>query len=123
MTLKELIEGVEVADKAYALASQSQRVAAEQLEQAKALLLNEMQTQGTETARVEGFTVSRVAKERPHVQDWDAFYAFIKRSGHLQLFERRVSSKAFKEVLELRNGKDLPGVSTFRYEALQTRRG
>lgn len=123
MTLKELVDAVEAADKAHALAAQSERAASEELEQSKAALLKEMQDQGTEIARVQGFTVSRVPKERPHVLDWEKFYAFLKRSGHLQLLERRVSSKAFKEVLELRNGEDLPGVSTYRYEALQTRRG
>lgn len=123
MTLKELVDAVETADKAHALAAQAERGASEELERCKAALLKEMQDQGTEITRVDGFTASRVQKERPHVLDWEKFYGYLKRSGNLQLLERRVSSKAFKEVLDMRDGEDLPGVSTYRYEALQTRRG
>lgn len=122
-TLREALEAVELADQEYAIAGAAARAANDALEAAKAELQGLMVEQGTDIARNEHITVTNVEKERPHVQDWDAFYGYLKRSGDLYLLERRVSSKAFKEVLDLRNGKDLPGVSTFKYQQLSIRRG
>jgi hypothetical protein len=122
-TLRELLDAVEEADKKSALAGQVARVANDALEAAKTELQAAMVAQGTDIARKEGFTVTNKDKERPNVVDWEAFYGYVKRSGNLHLFERRVSSKAFSEIMESRKGKDMPGVNVFQYQQLQIRRG
>lgn len=122
-TLRELLDNVEVLDKDAALANQAARVATQALDAAKQLLQEAMAEQGTDIVRKEGFTVTNVEKHRPNVVDWDAFYAYVKRTGALHLLERRVSSKAYSEVLESRKGKDVPGVNDFTYQQLQIRRG
>lgn len=122
-TLRELLDEVEAADKDAALASQAARVAAEKLDAAKLLLQLKMQEEGTDIVRKDGFTVSNISKSRPHVVDWDAFYVYVKRSGNLHLLERRVSAKAYSEILESRKAKPVPGVNNFEYQALQIRRG
>ena len=40
------------------------------------------------------------------VTDWDAFNAFIKKTGNFQLYQRRVSDPAFREMLELKGKVD-----------------
>ena len=122
-TLREALDAVTQADAANAVAGAAARATAEALEAAKATLQGLMEEQGTDIARNEDITVTIVDKARPHVQDWDAFYSYLKRSGALQLLERRVSAKAFTEVLESRGGKDVPGVSTYDYKQLSIRRG
>ena len=122
-TLRELLDRVEELDKQAAHANQAARVASEELEAAKSLLASAMEEQGTDIVRKEGFTVTLNDKERPNVVDWDAFYQYVKRSGNLQLFERRVSSRAYSEIMESRKSKPMPGVTTFKYRALAVRRG
>lgn len=59
--------------------------------------------------------VARIQLEKksvPQVQDWDKFYAFVKKDKDgLALLQRRLSEGAVKERLEA--GERLPGVGTF----------
>lgn len=62
-----------------------------------------------------------VPKERPNVEDWDKFYAFIlkqskKDPGVWALLQKRVGDAAVKEYWEA--GKDVPGVGHFQYKSL-----
>ena len=123
MTIKELVEQVREADDVASRANEAARLATQTLNERKDALLTAMQAEGMDVVKVDGFSAKVELKKRPHVLDWDTFYAFLRRTGDLQLFERRVSSKAFQEILEARNGKELPGVTTYSYPALQTRRG
>lgn len=50
-------------------------------------------------------------KEIPRVEDWDAFYKYVKRTGHFDLMQRRLADGAVKERWE--NGKPVPGVTKF----------
>lgn len=49
----------------------------------------------------------------PSVQDWDKFYAFIKKGNLFHLLERRAAAAAYREQLELRKNKPIPGVVSF----------
>ncbi len=122
-TLRELLDDVEVLDKENAQASSAARAASDALEAAKQILQSAMLEQGTDIVRKDGFTVTNVDKERPHVLDWDAFYPYLKRSGNMHLLERRVSAKAYAEIMESRKGKEIPGVTEYKYQQLQIRRG
>ena len=39
------------------------------------------------------------------VTDWDAFHAFIKKTGYFHLLQRRVSDPSFRELLEQKGEK------------------
>lgn len=54
-----------------------------------------------------------------NVTDWDAVNAFVKKTGNFQLFQRRLSDPAFRELLEL--GKKVPGVEQFTKKRLNLR--
>lgn len=45
----------------------------------------------------------------PEVEDWDALYKHILDTKEFALLQRRVSSKAYKEVLDL--GEPVPGLA------------
>ena len=50
-------------------------------------------------------------KNIPQVQDWEKFYAFVRRTKDFSLLQRRVSEGAVKERWE--SGKKVPGVEPF----------
>lgn len=56
--------------------------------------------------------VTVVTKEVPQVEDWDAFYKFVKKTGQFDLMQRRLTDAAIKERWE--NGKEIPGVKHFQ---------
>lgn len=43
-------------------------------------------------------TASIIQSEVPKLEDWDKFITYVRRSGNFQLFERRVSVNAWREV-------------------------
>lgn len=54
-----------------------------------------------------------------NVVDWDQVHAFIKKTGNFQLFQRRLSDPAFRELLEM--GKKVPGIEQFTKKRLNLR--
>lgn len=52
-----------------------------------------------------------VMKIVPQVQDWDKFYAHIKKTGDFELMQKRIGTKAIEERWE--NKKKVPGVEPF----------
>jgi len=74
-------------------------------------LCNETNTNGFKTM---SGTVTRQVKERYFCTDWDAFKDFIETQGSIDLLERRISQKNFKEFMESRK-EGLPlGVNAMR---------
>lgn len=55
--------------------------------------------------------VTVITKQIPQVQDWDKFYAHVKKTGDFELLQRRLTDTAVKERWE--NGKKIPGVESF----------
>jgi hypothetical protein len=60
--------------------------------------------------------VSVVTKVVPRVEDWDAVYKYVKRTGSFDLFQRRLSDPAVIERWEA--GKTVPGVTRFQLVTL-----
>jgi hypothetical protein len=55
--------------------------------------------------------VTVVTKQVPQVKDYDAFYAYVKKTGSFDLLQKRLSDAAIKERWEA--GKTIPGVEAF----------
>lgn len=55
--------------------------------------------------------VTVVTKQVPQVEDYDKFYAFVKKTGSFDLLQKRLSDAAIKERWEA--GKEVPGVKAF----------
>lgn len=57
--------------------------------------------------------VQILMKQRVGVEDWDKFYAYIKKTGSFELLQRRPSEAAIKERWE--GKKTVPGVAAEAY--------
>lgn len=55
----------------------------------------------------------------PKVEDWEAFYRYIHRNNAYHLLERRPATAAYRELLEQRKGKDVPGVVPYTKRTLK----
>lgn len=54
----------------------------------------------------------------PTVEDWDKFYQYVHRHKAYHLLERRPAAAPYREELEIRSGKDIPGVKPFTRKTL-----
>jgi hypothetical protein len=60
-------------------------------------------------------TVTRQVKERYFCTDWDNFRKFVESEGSIDLLERRIHQRNFKEFMTERSGDGLPpGVNALR---------
>jgi len=60
-------------------------------------------------------TVTRQVKERYFCTDWDNFRKFVESEGSIDLLERRIHQRNFKEFMSERSGDGLPpGVNALR---------
>lgn len=76
-------------------------------------IMEELNKAGLKKASGSKATASISSSVVPQVTDWEALTPFILRNKALHLFERRLSAGAFRELLEQRKGKPLPGVEAF----------
>ena len=49
----------------------------------------------------------------PTVKDWDKVYQYILDEDKLHLLTKSIKAAAFREEVELREGKEIPGVEPF----------
>jgi len=60
-------------------------------------------------------TVTRQVKDRFYCTDWDNFKTFLEQEGSIDLLERRIHQKNFKEFMSEREGDGLPpGINNLR---------
>lgn len=90
---------------------------AEKMERALARMKEE------KTLRVTGerATMSVSLTTVPQVKDWDKFYRYIKKADAFHLLERRPAAKAWREEVENRRGKLVPGTEGFEKSTLNLR--
>lgn len=80
---------------------------------------NEM---GVDSASVKGVAnVSVSIKKHASVQDWDALLQYMKENDAYYLFQKRISSQPYQELLAQEGLEDLPGCATFEQEDVNIR--
>jgi len=85
------------------------------LEGIEAALLDICNQTGASGLKTVHGTVTRQVKDRFFCTDWDNFKKFVEVEGSLDLLERRIHQKNFKEFMAGREGKGLPpGVNSLR---------
>jgi len=84
-----------------------------QKEEMELKLIDMMDAVGTDQSRSSVATATISETVVPQVTDWDAFWKFIMRNKATYLVERRPAAVAFRETLEQRKGRAIPGVSSF----------
>lgn len=77
-------------------------------EKIKARLAAEGMDKGTGKKATASLTTVTVAT----IKDWDAVCKWVKKTGHFQLFQRRISDPAYREILELKKA-GVPGLDAF----------
>lgn len=124
MTLDDLItERQRIKDERSALSAQDSELA-RQLEDLDRQLLEAMDAQGTISTAIRAgdhrISVSISESVVPTVADWQAVYDYVERTGRFQLFERRMSSAAFREIIALEG--EVPGVQPFTRRTINMQR-
>lgn len=76
-----------------------------------AKLQDRLLKEGMDKATGKKATVSISRVVVANVVDWDAVYKFVKKTGNFQLFQRRISDPAFRELAEAKGG--VPGLEPF----------
>ena len=83
-----------------------------EIEAAMLSICNESNMNGFRTTNG---TVIRQVKERYFCTDWDNFKKFVEQEGSIDLLERRIHQRNFKEFMTERAGEGLPpGVNALR---------
>jgi len=86
--------------------------AMEAIKEALLAICNENNQNGFKT---DSGTVTRQVKDRFFCTDWDNFKKFIELEGSIDLLERRIHQRNFKEFMSERVGDGLPpGVNALR---------
>ncbi len=66
-------------------------------------------------------TVSLKEMVIAHVKDWDRVYNYILRNKAFHMLQKRISEPAFREAVELRKGKKIPGIEPFTKKGINLR--
>jgi hypothetical protein len=82
-------------------------------------LLNLLQDIGLDQAKSDRTTVFVKTDTVGTVEDWDAFENYIKDNDALYLLQRRLSTTAYRELLQM--GEDVPGVKQTELTKLSMR--
>lgn len=73
-------------------------------------ILQQMNNEKLESAKGSKATLSISHETVPQVADWDEALKWIRKQNKLYMFERRISAKTFREELESRKNKPIPGM-------------
>lgn len=88
----------------------------------EAEIIEDLDNTGIDKASGELATISISENVVPTVEDWDTFHRFIKRNNYFFLLERRAAAAAYRELLESRKGRTIPGVISFKRRTLNLRK-
>ena len=66
-------------------------------------------------------TISVSINTVPSVEDWEKFYRYVRKHKAFHLLERRPASKAWREEVENRRGRPVPGTKGFEKSTLNLR--
>lgn len=83
----------------------------------KRKMLENMEYAGTATYKGDKGTISLTETTVPTVQDWEQFNKFVLKNEAFDLYQRRVSSTAWRDRLEA--GEKIPGVLEYTRQNLR----
>ena len=109
---------IEIRNERKVLAEQD-KILNEEFEQLSMEVLAAMDEMGVDATRSDHASMSRSTQQLPQVTDWDAFYRYVKANDAFYLLQKRVSSKAWSEQLELDG--EIPGTEAYEKVKLNLR--
>ena len=84
-------------------------------------LLSKMRDDKLEKISGTDGTASISVTEVANVTDWEKFYRYIARNKAYYMLQKRVADAIYRETLEERSGRAIPGVETFKKVRLNLR--
>lgn len=96
------------------------KVIEDQISDASNALLERMDAEGTDKVTGKMATVSISDVMVGNCTDWDMLNAFVKKTGNFQLYQRRLSDPAVRELFEQKG--NIPGVELFKKRKLNLRK-
>lgn len=82
-------------------------------------LMAKLEEEGVDASRGKLASCSITKSVTANVTDWDAVFAYVKKTGYFHLFQRRLTDASYRELLE--GGKKVPGVEPFVKKRLNLR--
>lgn len=79
-----------------------------------------MDEQGTTMLAADGLVCERKLDDVPQLTDWMALEKYVLRHKRLDLFQRRISAPAWRELVAA--GKPVPGITTYTTRKLSVRK-
>lgn len=92
------------------------------LEAIEADFLRRANEQGVDGFKTGVGTIYKDVKVQASFADEDTFYKFIRKTGDLEFFERRIKTTHLKEWMENHDGQLPPGLNVFREYTMRVRR-
>lgn len=90
------------------------------IEELEKELLTKMREEGLPSISNDLGTVYISPQVVPTVINWDMFYEYVGRTNSFHLLERRLTTTAYREMIE--NGEEVPGVDPTRFDQVRTRK-
>ena len=103
----------------YALIKQIQALS-DEMEHLEATLLSKLVNEEAIKASGNKASVTITSTVVPVVADWDEVYKFAVEQDACYIFEKRISTSAFRELQQM--GTTIPGTSSFEKKSLSLRK-
>jgi hypothetical protein len=84
-------------------------------------LMERLGREGVDASRGKLASCSISVSVSGNVLDWDALNAWIAKTKNFQLYQRRISDPAFRELMEMKKGTPPPGMEPFSKKRLNVR--
>jgi len=91
------------------------------LEEIEMWLLQQADVMGVESFKTSFGTAYKVTEEHYRIQDWDTFVEYVKETDNFQLFQKRVTKTAAKEIYS-ETGELPKGLDYFQEYKINVRR-
>ena len=86
----------------------------------EAQLLEKFDSEDSSMGRGKSASASIAETEVPAIEDWDTFEAYLQENDALYLLQRRIATRAYKELKN--SGEMIPGVITFPKRTISLRK-
>lgn len=112
-SIGQLIDRMDELREAKRALAEKEKVIQAEYDLIKLQLIERLDKEGMEKATGQRASagVSRIVVA--NIVDDAKLFAYIKKTGHFHLFQRRISDPAFRELYELSKGKGVPGLEPF----------
>ncbi len=115
MTLGQMADKAHVLRAKYRKAQSRADELKKEFDDFKEQIMDRIESEKLEGSLVRGkkATVSLKPKTVPTVKDWAKVFKYVKTNDAFHLFERRISSSAWREEVQARKNRDIPGIEKF----------